>query len=289
MAPVNWQQEINFASALLLHSCLTVLAKEACNAIVLLYRLSRSGRGQPEKRTARESLQTSATLDAYTSIFSKDADGELAELYFTNTGALLLCATLASSVVMNLYLSDGVLNGLILGTFCFCFVASLFVGRGRFTIIIVALRRAGRFIWADTPFVNFFALIYIATVLHGSATLRVKDYVAFRSIAVFELLFMKAKLAASSPEQQQDLMRRLIDTEIVVLKAVCITVHTAVHRPRTGLTPAGQIRIIPIGRRPRTLSGESGSVSDLSKAQCHALQDHARPPRGLCIWRRRAM
>lgn len=265
MAPVNWQQEINFASALLLHSCLTVLAKEACNAIVLFYCVSRSSRGQTEKRTARESIQTSATLDAYTSIFSNDADGELAELYFTNTGALLLCATLASSVVMNLYLSDGVLNGLILGTFCFCFFASLVVGKGRFTIIIVALRRAGRFIWADTPFVNFFALIYIATVLRGSATLRVKDYVAFRSIAVFELLFMKGKLAASSPEQQQDLMRRLIDTEIVVLKAVRTTVHIAAPRLRVRLTPTGQSRILPARGRPRTLAGISSSIPDLPK------------------------
>lgn len=222
MVAVNWQQQINFASALLLHSCLTVLVKEFCNAVCLLYRASRSGKAKYGRENTKASIRASAVLDAYTSVFSNDADGELAELYFTNIGALLLGATLASSVAMNLYLSDQVLNGLIVGTFGFCFVASLAVGRGRYTILIVALRRAGKLIWADTPFVNFFSLIYIATALRGSPMLRVKDYIAFRSIAVFELLFMKAKLAASSPDQQQHLMRQLISSEKIVMSAVRI-------------------------------------------------------------------
>lgn len=220
MTDVNWRQEINFASALLLHSCLTVLVKETCNVISLFYRSIHSFGDHSASANSWQSVRSSATLDAYTSIFSKDEDGELAELYYTNTGALLLASTLATSVAMNLYLSDNVLDGIIVGTFAFCFVASLAVGKGRFTIFIVALRRAGRFIWADTPFVNFFSLIYIATVLHGSPMLRVKDYVAFRSIAVFELLFMKAKLAASSVDQQQEMMKRLIQTEFPILKAV---------------------------------------------------------------------
>lgn len=220
MTAVDWRQEINFASALLLHSCLTVLVKEACNIITLLYRSTLFSKNDSAGASSWQSVRSSAILDAYTSIFSKDEDGELAELYYTNTGALLLASTLAASVAMNLYLSDNVLNGIIVGTFAFCFVASLAVGKGRFTIFIVALRRAGRFIWADTPFVNFFSLIYIATVLHGSPMLRVKDYVAFRSIAVFELLFMKAKLAASSVEQQQIMMKRLIQTGLTILKSV---------------------------------------------------------------------
>jgi hypothetical protein len=221
MASVAWEKQINFASALLLHSCLTVLVKELCNSVVLFYRISLGlidrNLQKPPKNSSRAS---SAVLDAYTSIFSNDADGELAELYYTNTGAVLLSATLASSVAMNLYLDDRVLNGIIVGTFCFCFVASLAVGKKRITILVVALRRAGRFIWADTPFVNFFTLIYIATALRGSPTIRVKDYVAFRSIAVLELLFMKAKLAASSPDEQRVMMERLVLSELMVMKSV---------------------------------------------------------------------
>jgi hypothetical protein len=60
-----------------------------------------------------------------------------------------------------------------------------------FTLPILSLRRAGRFIWSDTPFVNFFSLIYIATVLRGQSTLRLQDYITFRSIAVLELVFYK--------------------------------------------------------------------------------------------------
>jgi hypothetical protein len=222
MASVAWKKQINFASALLLHSCLTVLVKELCNSVVLFHRISLGLIDRNLRKNLRDSSRasSSAVLDAYTSIFSNDTDGELAELYYTNTGAVLLSATLASSVAMNLYLDDRVLNGIIVGTFCFCFVASLAVGKKRITILVVALRRAGRFIWADTPFVNFFTLIYIATALRGSPTIRVKDYVAFRSIAVLELLFMKAKLAASSPDEQQVMMERLVRSELMVMKSV---------------------------------------------------------------------
>jgi hypothetical protein len=222
MASIAWEKQINFASALLLHSCLTVLVKELCNAAVLFHRLLILQLINNHIRTTPRNIsrESSAVLDAYTPVFSKDTDGELAELYYTNTGAILLSVTLASSVAMNLYLHDRVLNGIIVGTFCFCFVASLIVGKKRITILIVALRRAGRFIWADTPFVNFFTLIYIATALRGSPTIRVKDYVAFRSIAVLELLFMKAKLAASSPDEQQAMMERLVQSELQVTKSV---------------------------------------------------------------------
>ena len=60
---------------------------------------------------------------------------------------------------------------------------------------------------------NFFTLVYIATVLHGDSTLHLQDYVTFRSIAVAELVFMKAKLAATDPEMQERLVRRLIKSE----------------------------------------------------------------------------
>ena len=42
-------------------------------------------------------------------------DGELAELYFRDTGALLLSTTLASSVGMDLMFSETVLNKLVAG------------------------------------------------------------------------------------------------------------------------------------------------------------------------------
>lgn len=164
--------------------------------------------------------ETSAVLDAYTSIFSGDSDGELAELYFTNTGMALLAVSLASSVAMNLLLSNLVLNMIVAGTFGLTFVASLAAGHARYTLPFMALRRAGRFIWSDTPFVNFFSLIYIATVLKGQSTLRLQDYVTFRSIAMFELMFMKAKLASADLATQISLMRKLIVTERVILRAV---------------------------------------------------------------------
>lgn len=147
-------------------------------------------------------------------------NGELAELYFTNTGFILLAISLASSVAMNMLLSDFVLNMLVAATFGMAFVASLFNNGKTLTLPIMALRRAGRFIWSDTPFVNFFSLIYIATVLHGQSTLRLQDYVTFRTIAVLELVFMKGKLAASNPEKQVDLIRRLLASEWTLMEAV---------------------------------------------------------------------
>jgi hypothetical protein len=147
-------------------------------------------------------------------------EGELAELYFTNTGFVLLAVSLASSVAMNLLLSSGVLNIVVVATFGVAFLASLINGEKEVTLPIMALRRAGRFIWSDTPFVNFFSLIYIATVLQGQSTLRLQDYITFRSIAVLELVFMKAKLAASSPEKQIRLMRQLVESEWVAVNSV---------------------------------------------------------------------
>lgn len=153
-------------------------------------------------------------------MFSNDHDGELAELYFTNTGFLLLAVSLASSVAMNMLLASLVLNMIIAAVFGLAFVASCVTDKKRLVLPILALRRAGRFIWSDTPFVNFFSLIYIATVLRGQATLRLQDYVTFRAIAVLELVFMKARLAACSPDTQIELMRRLIDSEWVAFGAV---------------------------------------------------------------------
>ena len=223
MPSVPWSTHINFASALLLHSCITVLLKESLNLLEITRRLlTRRKRDQQKSRAPANTCvtNTSAVLDAYTSILSADSDGELAELYFTNTGFALLAVSLASSVAMNLLLPDIALNMIVAGTFAITWVASLAVAHARYTLPLMALRRAGRFIWSDTPFINFFTLIYIATVLKGQSTLRLKDYVTFRSIAVFELIFMKARLASAQVETQTTLMRKLIASERIILRAV---------------------------------------------------------------------
>jgi hypothetical protein len=80
MSPVPWTQEINFGSALLLHSCITVFLKEINNGFVVLFRLAFRHRD-------KAGIQTSVVLDGYTSVFSRDHEGELAELYFTNLGS----------------------------------------------------------------------------------------------------------------------------------------------------------------------------------------------------------
>ena len=223
MPQVPWSTQINFASALLLHSCITVLLKESLNVLEIsrrsLIRLRRN-RQIPEPPVMTFATNTSAVLDAYTSILSRDTDGELAELYFTNTGFGLLAVSLASSVAMNLLLPVLALNMIVAGTFAMTWVASLAVAHAKYTLPLMALRRAGRFIWSDTPFINFFTLIYIATVLKGQSTLRLKDYVTFRSIAVFELIFIKARLASADVETQISLMRKLIATERTILHAV---------------------------------------------------------------------
>lgn len=223
MSPVPWKAEINFASALLLHSCLTVLLKEAINAVEICRRLSLRWwftRQTRPRHNATDQIRSSVILDAYTSICSRDVEGDLAELYFTNTGFIFLAVSLTSSVVMNVMLSSKLLNAVVIATFGIAFLASLAVGEKELALPILALRRAGRFIWSDTPFVNFFSLIYIATVLKGRSTLRLQDYVTFRSIAVLELIFMKAKLAASTPEKQEQLIRQLIASEWIIIPAV---------------------------------------------------------------------
>lgn len=186
----------------------------------LLIRFHESGRNKVAAQQDESQIRTSAVLDAYTSVYSGDADGDQAELYFTNTGLALLAVSLASSVAMNLLLSSLILDMIVASTFGLVFIASLFVVHARCTLPFIALRRAGRFIWSDTPFVNFFTLIYIATVLRGQSTLRLQDYITFRCIAVFELGFMKAKLAAEGVESQVGLMRKLIESEKVVVHAV---------------------------------------------------------------------
>ncbi|KAI9810662.1 MAG: hypothetical protein M1827_006121 [Pycnora praestabilis] len=221
---IPWKTQINFASALLLHSCITILLKESFNSLEVFRRLSlRHWRWKGKKKRNndddRHLFDTSIVLDAYTSVFSLDMEGELAELYFTNTGLLLLGVSLASSVAMNLLLSSILLNMIVAGTFGLAFIASLVIGTNEVILPIMALRRAARFIWSDTPFVNFFSLIYIATVLKGQSTLRLQDYVTFRSIAILELIFMKAKLAASNPEKQEKLMKQIIESEWVLIKA----------------------------------------------------------------------
>ncbi|KAK1634003.1 hypothetical protein BDP81DRAFT_268566, partial [Colletotrichum phormii] len=72
---ITWDEDINFASALLLHSCLTVIL----NILTIVIKLA------PFRRKARPRTPNtrSVLLDGYTSILSNDNDGDLAELYFT--------------------------------------------------------------------------------------------------------------------------------------------------------------------------------------------------------------
>ncbi|KAK6432807.1 hypothetical protein LTR95_011024 [Oleoguttula sp. CCFEE 5521] len=211
---VPCKQQINFASALLLHSRITVLTRELLNLVTIAWRLATR-----QLRHNENSIASSIVFDAYTSILSKDADGEQSELYFTNTGFLPLASTLAASVSMNLLLSSLTLNLLVASTFVTCFFASLASCHKTPMLPILALRRAGRFIWSDIPFVIFFSVIYIATVLHGQATLRLQDYITFRAIAVLELVFMKAQLASAQPDEQITLLRRLLASEWVIVSS----------------------------------------------------------------------
>ncbi|KAF1953391.1 hypothetical protein CC80DRAFT_477906, partial [Byssothecium circinans] len=208
MPLVPWKKEINFASALLLHSCITVILKEISNTLTILYRLT-------IRRKRKAETDNSVVLDGYTLILSRDSDGELAELYFTNTGMLLLTISLASAIIMNLTLPIKILNALVAATFGLTFLASMLVARRKRSVVmpIMALRRAGRFIWSDTPF------------------LVLRDYVSFRSIAILELLFMKARLAASDPVTQQTLLRRLLNSEYVMVKGKDPQVEITPPRP----------------------------------------------------------
>ncbi len=227
---VPWSTRINFPSALLLHSCTTIIIKEALNWLEIAWRYMIRWRAQYKRWRHEDTAsftRTSAVLDAYTSVFSEDVEAEQSELYHTNTGFALLAVSLASAVVMNILLDRLILNMIVAGTFVFIFIASLFVGNDKYTKPFMSLRRAGRFIWSDTPFVNFFSLIYIATLLRGQYTIRLQDYVVFRSIAVFELVFMKARLAAAPREKQVALMRNLIKSERIIIHMVRLALHCA--------------------------------------------------------------
>lgn len=207
-----WQREINFASALLLHSCITVLLKEGLNLLAIGLRVVFGAR--PDKDDG--GIRSSITLDACTSVLSRDHDGELAELYFTNTGFVLLAVSLASAIAMNLLVSDTALNIIVAGTFGACWGVSIFTSRPGRVRLILALRRAGRFIWSDTPFVNFFSLIYIAAVLRGASTIQLCDYITLRGVAIVELVFMKAYIASASIDRQIELLRELWSTRLVL-------------------------------------------------------------------------
>ena len=259
---IPWSTHINFASALLLHSCVTVLLKETLNLLEITRRLlnhQRKGQQNSRAPVAPRMTETSAILDGYTSILSADTDGELAELYFTNTGFALLAVSLASSVVMNLLLPDLALNMIVAGTFILAFVVSLAVCNAKYTLPLLALRRAGRFIWSDTPFINFFSLIYIATVLKGQSTLRLQDYVTFRSIAVFELVFMKARLASADIKTQISLIRKLIASERVLLHVVRSVLF--IHIQSVYLISARTRKVLP---RPKPYPSYLERTSKLS-------------------------
>ena len=238
LARVPWDTQINFSSALLLHSCVTVLVKECLNTLAVLRRLAMRTIYSHKKGeiTEKQKIQTSAILDAYTSILSKDDEGEQSELYFTNTGFVLLASTLAASIAMNLLLEDMVLDVLIAATFGIAWLASMVVVERKVLSPILALRRAARFIWSDTPFVNVFSLIYVALVLHGRARLRLRDYATLRGIAVAELVFMKGRLASSSVEQQLRLLRRLLESELVIISASLVSSSDTLIRFTKGLT-----------------------------------------------------
>ncbi|KAH3907308.1 hypothetical protein HBI56_184590 [Parastagonospora nodorum] len=173
MSLVPWAQEINFGSALLLHSCITIFLKEISNRFTILYILADRHRNKADSRPP-------IVLDGYTSVFSRDHRGELVELYFTNTGFVLLIVSLALAIPMNLHLPTTALNVIIATTFGLTFLASALVACRKKSLVmpVMALRRAGRFIRPDTPCVNFFTLIYVAVVLKGSSakiTLRLCD------------------------------------------------------------------------------------------------------------------
>jgi len=261
MSQIPWTAQINFASALLLHSCITVILKEAFNVLEvsrrLLIRFWNSLILRRSDDRFKDQIRTSIVLDAYTSIFSHDLEGELAELYFTNTGFVLLAVSLASSVAMNLLLSSKLLNAFVATTFGVAFLASLINGEKEIILPILALRRAGRFIWSDTPFVNFFSLIYIATVLRGQTTLRLRDYITFRCIAVAELVFMKAKLAASTPEKQVRLMNSvsLLPTvsRYTSTNANCVESETRNRLPQPAVPHRSAQRHDPVHNSPKTL------------------------------------
>jgi hypothetical protein len=193
----------------------TVFLKEISNGFAILYHLA-------VRHKDKAGIKKSLVLDGYTSVFSRNNDGELAELYFTNTGFILLIISLACVIAMNLLLPTNALNILIATTFDLTFIASVLVAcRGGLVMPIMALRRAGRFIWSDTPLVNFFTLIYVAVVLKGSSSkITLRDYVIFRSIAILELVFMKAKIAAASVDMQQTMFRRLLNSEYVMIRSV---------------------------------------------------------------------
>ncbi|WQF88248.1 hypothetical protein CDEST_13262 [Colletotrichum destructivum] len=77
---IIWVGNINFASALLLHSFLTVLIKEAINFVSVVLLLAPFRRyEQPKPPISAGSL----ILDDYTYVLSNDNDSDLAELYFT--------------------------------------------------------------------------------------------------------------------------------------------------------------------------------------------------------------
>ncbi|OHW93915.1 hypothetical protein CSPAE12_07641, partial [Colletotrichum incanum] len=133
---VTWDENINFASALLLHSCLTKRLISS-PSFFLLAPYSRNQQ-QPDSIKYR-----SFVLDGYTSVLSNDNDGDLAELYFTNTGLILLSVSLASAIAMNLFLSDIVLNVFVACTFGFCFFVSILSCRRSWLRVILALQRAG--------------------------------------------------------------------------------------------------------------------------------------------------
>ncbi|KAF7544070.1 hypothetical protein G7Z17_g10239 [Cylindrodendrum hubeiense] len=203
---VHWDQQINFTSALLLHSCITLLLKELSNVVRFLIRFS--GRRRDGHR-----VRSSFTLDGYTSVLSDDENGELSELYYTNTGLALLGVALALAVVLNLLMSDTVLNIIVCVTFGITWVVSMLSSKWRPVLPFLALRRAGRFVWSDTPFVNFFSLIYVATALGNSSNLRLMDYVILRGIAIAELVFMKTQIAASGVAGQQAMLRALMGSK----------------------------------------------------------------------------
>ncbi|KAK7414246.1 hypothetical protein QQZ08_012549, partial [Neonectria magnoliae] len=180
--------------------CITLLLKEISNIVSFLVRFS-------GRKRDRHGVRSSLVLDGYTSVLSHDENGELSELYYTNTGFVLLAIALALAVAMNLFLSDLVLS----------IIQS--AARWRPVLPFLALRRAGRFVWADTPFVNFFSLIYVATALHNSSDLRLRDYVILRGIAIAELVFMKIHIAATGVTGQQAMLRALVASEKTIVHA----------------------------------------------------------------------
>lgn len=67
MGAVPWDENINFSSVLLLHSCITIIPKEFLNAITLTHRHYHTTWDRRNKQNGKNHIRGTFVLDAYTS------------------------------------------------------------------------------------------------------------------------------------------------------------------------------------------------------------------------------